>query len=833
MTNIKMFKNLTLKSILIGLVMFACSYTFGQNKSNSIPKSGYYVIDSLSHNIPQDIMRSVKWSISIDSLPQQSYYILETKPEASFINAYALETIKKDSIDFRALKIMDGSDNTLRLIDENQFVIQLNMSLSLTEPSNFAIKMRLKKVAESDALLANIKTSIEESNRKKKKEKDRLVKNFLSAAQQSTVGYVTAIDISDYGLAIPLLYTTKSLRESGEKTSLYALKKDSFLGGITFGMYNNHFYGHTNIGVVTSKKPITIADYIAVAPNYRQEEFYKSDSLLLYRFFEDYRFIAIKKIDKNTYAIAEAESENKNIQELKEYYSIFNSINTISKVNTLDLKSLFLKKADFLETDKEKNLFLRIEKEVNQEVKEKMEPHNFVTNNSPDSFYLEEFNTYAGVFSITDVSIKKVQEEVLKKYPEASVILKTKDGIVLQLRDKGYRPFIFKQYQGYTLLFQIKEGVFSKSIPLKIAVKFYQVTQRLTLKEYPIYTHLKPYFNKFQSAYRDRIDSTYIFIKNEGWNTRGILSDKGNIVLAPKYEDIRSYENGFMITIDSLVHEGTKVEKKKEYTGWANRKGKIILKPIYKNLYPIEKTPLLSVRDSLYGIFDVDMNQMIIPLSYESIIFHKEAQRIELQKESEEYFLADYKGAILHKEPFKDIRVLGKEAPVTFMATRNDKDFFIDRDGKPVNDNRYDMLYPHYKEKVVYYRIGSYNSVDNEDGYLDYQGNIVEEFSRICKDINRKITTRPKEVFIADLSGKKLHKSTFKNVFRIPGKPLFIVTQGKKMFITDDLGMPINKKRYDQLFPVVPRKRIFYRIGKKGEDNTKQGYLDFNGNEIE
>ncbi|WP_299314312.1 WG repeat-containing protein [uncultured Aquimarina sp.] len=820
------------KLLTFGFIFLALCNSYAQENQEIIPTKGYYIIDSLSHDIPKDIMKSINWSLPIDSLSKKSYYFLETDAaEVSYISAYTTQKKKKDRIDFQKLKILDDSDNALHLIDQSRFIIELTMNLSLTSSARYYIKLNLGKVSENDNKLRAIKAKIESLNNKKKKEQDKFTQDFLYEEKRTVDGYVTAIEVSDYGISIPLEYTSKYLRESGEKTSLYSLKKDSLLGGITLGKYKDHFYGHMNVGIITSKQPVTIADYIAVAPNYRQEVFFKDGDLILFKFFNEFRFIGVKKINDQTYAIAEAESQNKNIEELKEFYRIFNSVNSISEVKTLDLKSVFLQVAPFLQTDKEKELFKKIEKEVNNSLKDKMRPDHFVEKRLPKSFYLEEYNTYPVVFSITNVSIDKKLQEIIQSYPDASIIIQTNNSIVLQTKDKIYKPFVLRKYQGYTLLFQIKEDSFSKNVPLKLAVKFYQVIERLELGIYPLKKELKSYFNRFRSAYRDRIDSTYIFISDEGWDTKGVLSDKGKIILPTKYENIRSYKQGFLLTIDSLVNkENTETNKKKEYTGWANRKGEIVLKPKYESIYPMEETSFLKVKDSLYGLYDMNKKQYIIPPSYETISFHKEAQRIELKKKSKEYYMADYTGRITHNKPFTSIRVLGKQAPITFMATRNHKDFFIDHNGKKLDSNQYDMLYPHYKEKVVYYRIGSYGSVDKKDGYLDYQGNIVEEFSKTCKDIDRKIVTRPNEVFIADINGNRLHKRSFKSVFRIPEKRLFIVTENRKKFIVNDSGVPINKKKYDGLFPVIPEKRILYRIGKKGSSEVKEGYLDFDGN---
>lgn len=828
-----MIKSPISKLLIFIYIVFGFCNSYAQETERILPTEGHYIIDSLSHDIPESVMKSVNWNIAIDSLPQQSYYVLETDTAVSYINAYTIQEVKKDQIDFKVLKILNNSKNTLHLINEDQFIIQLKINLSLTESSDNHIRMRLKRVSESDDKLVGIQARIEAFKKKKKKENDTFAQDFLSEGKRSVDGYVTAIQTSDYGMSIPIEYTSKYLKDSGEKTSLYALKKDSILGGITVGNYKNNDYGHMNVGVITSTLPITVADYMAIAPNYRQEVFFQDDDLVLFRFFNEYRFIGVKKISNGTYAIAEGESPNKNIEELKEFYNIFNSVDVISKVKTLDLKSLFTEEAKFLNTDKEKEIFERIEKDVNNSLKDKMRSDHFVEKWLPKSFNLEEYSTYSGTLSILDVSVNKIKKETLKKYPDASIVLQTKNSIVLQTKNKVYKPFVFREYQGYTLFFEIKESSFSKNIPLKLAVKFYQAIEGLELETYPFEKALKPYFNRFRSAYLDKIDSTYIFISDKGWDTKGVLSATGKLILPTKYESIRSYEQGFLLTIDSIVNkESSETEKKKEYNGWANRKGEIVLQPKHKSIYAIEETSFLNVKDSLLGLFDTYKNQFIIAASYETILFHKEAERIELKKTNKEYYLADYTGTILHEKPFTNIRVLGKNKPITFMATRNNKDFFVDRNGKPLDSNTYDMLYPHYKEKVVYYRIGPYGSVNNKNGYLDYQGNIVEEFSRICKDISRKIVTRPNEVFITDINGNRLHKTSFKSVFRIPEKPLFIVTENKKKFIVDDSGLPINTKKYDGLFPVVPEKRIFYRIGKKGATDVKEGYLDFDGKDM-
>ncbi|WP_299246887.1 WG repeat-containing protein [uncultured Aquimarina sp.] len=820
------------KLLTFSYIVFAFCNSYAQKTERILPTEGYYIIDSLSYNIPEKTKKSINWSTAIDSLPQQSYYFIETDAAVSYINAYTKEKVQKDQIDFKALKILDDSENTLHLIDEDQFSIKLKINFSLTESLDYHIKMKLKKVSENDDELVDIKTRIEAFKRKKKKENDKFVQDFLSEGKRSLDGYINAIETSDYGVSIPIEYTSKYLKNSREKTSFYELKKDSILGGITIGKYKNSYDGHMNVGIITSKEPITTGEYIAVAPNYRQEVFFQDKNVVLFKFFNEYRFIGVKKINNQTYAIAEAESQN--IEELKEFYRIFNSVNIISKVKTLDLKPLFTEAAAFLNTHEEKEIFKRIEKEVNKSLKDKMRPDHFVEKRLPKGFYLEKYNTYSGFFSISDVSVNKIKKEILKEYPEASIIFQTENSIVLLTKDKLYKPFVFREYQGYTLFFKMKEGSFSKNISLRLAVKFYQTIERLELEKYPFKKMLKPYLNRFRSAYMDKNDSTYIFISDKGWGTKGVISDTGKIILPTKYENIRSHEQGFLLTIDSIVNkESSETEKKKEYNGWANRKGLIVLQPKYESIYQIEETSFLNARDSLFGLFDTHKNQFIIPSSYETIIFYKEAERIGLRKKNKEYYLADYTGTILHEKPFTSIRVLSKKTPITYMATRDNKDFFIDRNGKPLDSNKYNMLYPHYKEKVVYYRIGSYGSVDNKDGYLDYQGNIVQEFSRSCKDINRKIVTRPNEVFIADIKGNRLHKTSFKSVFRIPEKRLFIVTKNKKTFIVNDSGVPINTKKYDRLFPVVPEKRIFYRIGKKGSPDVKEGYLDFDGDDMQ
>ncbi|NRD18412.1 hypothetical protein HNV08_00005 [Winogradskyella eckloniae] len=625
-------------------------------QSKNLPLSGYYVIDSINHNLENtDMISDVNHSYSylnMDEKTLTSYEFPKTKTGYLDIEN---KTLKNDSDALKAALIWK---------DKNHFAIHIQDTIF--KPIN--IYAELKRVEKNDPIIVKINADIEQKHQQRQLKHTALKKQFLKPIN-TPLGYLHPIPETDFGLSKPLNVYQNTYIDQNFNYQLVYLEKDSLIEKnsiVFYGIYkhetNTNSFDGLNLAIIKSEKPFTLHSFIKKLNLKPLTIVFKTEeTLLLKNNWGQYIFFTVKKLNKNSYAVAKGISTT--FEYSKKQFQLFSSIEKAEDVKSLSIKKMFTEQP----LTKVDSVF---EKTTDLALKKQFEPYRYINATFVDEkLYAEQLTLQNAYLELKKESIATIIKSIKASHKAYTIIHQDENSFVFRNKKGHYNVFVLKSYNTYTVVFRLSQikAFFSVNKPLQSAVYFYKNAKNVRLNAYSISENLTPYFNYFKSVWKVHNTKDNLFIVSNKEKKEAVLSITGNYVLPFIYDDINySQESkGFYVETfkrqrvkskpgDSIQFNYIKEINKKR--GWVSEDGKQIIEPQYHGIGKINYTNFMHVYgfNDEEGILDISTKQYVIPFKKHDIRHYDQAKHFLISERYDIQYLANYKGDI--KGPFEKLK---------------------------------------------------------------------------------------------------------------------------------------------------------------------------------
>ncbi|MCL6220853.1 hypothetical protein [Zunongwangia pacifica] len=622
--------------------------------------SGYYVADSIHHNLNES--DHLNWSKHT-----YSYLNMEDK----VLTTYLFPKNQIDSLDIEKRefsKAFFANKPTLIWKDENCFAISIKDTIL---DNVIKIYSEFIRVEEDDERIVQAKKYIEQKQQKTDAAHLALKQEFLKSLNTPN-GYLEYIPNTAFGLAKPLSVHSRSNifidrnfdYQLDDLINNYLLDKDNLL---FYGIYkeetNTNNYNGLNLAIIKSEQPFTLHNFVKKLSLEQEIIVFKTEETLLFKSnFDEYIFFSVKKLERNSYAIAKGIANS--FEYSKKQFQLFSTIDKTENVNALPVDVLFtellLTKADSLFSEKVDKVLLN-----------KTLPKNFIEKSLTGKSIYDVFNDQSAMHSYLEFKEMSIPDliEIIKAENSAYYLIHQDKNSLVYEHKGSFNAFVLKPYKEYTVLLSLRQLGISAPIKKSIekSVYFYKNAKAVVLNDYPIAENLKLYFNYFKSVWPVFNEKDNLFIVSNDKNIEGVFSVKGDYILPLKYNDISYSEEskGFYIeTFDKKIIkakpkdaiQNDRIVESDRMRGWASEDGKTVIEPQYHSIAKIRGADLAHVysHNDEEGILNITTKKYIIPLKKHHIRHYQQERYFVISEDSGLQYLANYQGDV--KGPFDRIK---------------------------------------------------------------------------------------------------------------------------------------------------------------------------------